>query len=52
MGVEDGDYLYCTSPDRDVPGIKCGYPLPCPHHSVLVVIGTKRKKTKKTKKAR
>lgn len=27
---------YCDKPDRDVPKIKCGYPLPCPHHSVVV----------------
>lgn len=24
----------CDKPDRDVPKIKCGYPLPCPHHTV------------------
>ncbi len=29
-------YLYCQRPDRDVPGIVCGYPLPCPHHTVFV----------------
>lgn len=29
----------CDAPDRDVPALKCGYPMPCPHHSVLVVIG-------------
>lgn len=35
----------CQAPDRDVPGITCGYPLPCPHHNfrkvvrVLVVVG-------------
>lgn len=27
---------YCDKPDRDVPKIKCGYPLPCPHHTVIV----------------
>lgn len=27
---------YCQQPDRDVPGIKCGYPLPCPHHTVTL----------------
>jgi hypothetical protein len=23
----------CDAPDRDVPGIRCGYPMPCPHHT-------------------
>lgn len=32
----------CQQPDRDVPGIKCGYPLPCPHHTVTVDL-TKQK---------
>jgi hypothetical protein len=27
---------YCRHPDRDVPKIVCGYPLPCPYHTVLV----------------
>ena len=26
----------CQKPDRDVPGILCGYPLPCPYHTVTV----------------
>ena len=26
----------CLRPDRDVPGIICGYPLPCPHHTVTI----------------
>lgn len=26
----------CQQPDRDVPGIVCGYPLPCPFHTVVV----------------
>lgn len=26
----------CARPDRDVPGLECGYPLPCPHHTVVV----------------
>ena len=28
----------CQAPDRDVPGLVCGYPLPCPHHNVRRVI--------------
>ena len=27
---------FCQKPDRDVPGIVCGYPLPCPHHTVIL----------------
>lgn len=26
----------CQKPDRDCPALICGYPLPCPHHTVLV----------------
>jgi hypothetical protein len=28
--------LTCNQPDRDEPRIKCGYPLPCPHHTVVI----------------
>jgi hypothetical protein len=28
--------LRCKQPDHDVPGIGCGYPLPCPWHTVIV----------------
>lgn len=28
--------LSCNRPDRDVPGIECGYPLPCPHHTLVL----------------
>jgi len=24
---------FCSAPDRDVPAMRCGYPLPCPHHT-------------------
>jgi hypothetical protein len=24
---------FCKWPDRDVPAIRCGYPLPCRHHT-------------------
>jgi hypothetical protein len=30
------DRAYCNKPDRDVPGIMCGYPLPCPWHTVAI----------------
>jgi len=30
---------YCNKPDRDVPGIQCGYPLPCPYHTVVIEKG-------------
>jgi hypothetical protein len=33
---------YCNQPDRDVPKLKCGYPLPCPFHTVVVHPGTDR----------
>jgi hypothetical protein len=26
----------CERPDRDVPGIICGHPLPCPYHTVTI----------------
>jgi len=28
--------LTCRHPDRDVPKIMCGYPLPCPWHTVII----------------
>jgi hypothetical protein len=27
---------WCRQPDRDVPSIECGYPLPCPHHTAVI----------------
>ena len=27
---------HCTKPDRDVPAIICGYPLPCPYHTLVM----------------
>jgi hypothetical protein len=27
---------FCEQPDRDEPRIKCGYPIPCPFHTVLI----------------
>lgn len=29
---------YCQAPDRDVPALTCGYPLPCPFHNARRVI--------------
>jgi len=26
----------CRHPDRDEPRMMCGYPLPCPHHTVVI----------------
>lgn len=30
------DKSICNRPDRDVPGLICGYPLPCPWHTVTI----------------
>ncbi|KKM25937.1 hypothetical protein LCGC14_1590000 [marine sediment metagenome] len=30
--------LICRAPDRDVPKLKCNYPLPCPHHTAIIDI--------------
>ena len=27
---------YCNKPDRDVPEIICGFPIPCPYHTVII----------------
>jgi len=27
---------FCRQPDRDVPEVVCGYPLPCPYHTVTI----------------
>ena len=27
---------YCKQPDRHVPEIVCGHPLPCPYHTVII----------------
>jgi hypothetical protein len=34
--------MLCNQPDRDVPKLKCGYPLPCPHHTVVVDLSQSR----------
>lgn len=26
----------CKKPDRDVAALVCGYPLPCPHHTIVI----------------
>ncbi|MBA7496139.1 hypothetical protein ES702_06737 [subsurface metagenome] len=28
--------MNCNRPDKDVPGLICGHPLPCPFHTVEV----------------
>lgn len=28
--------MNCERPDKDVPGITCGHPLPCPFHTVEI----------------
>ena len=28
--------LLCKQPDRDVPKIECGHPLPCPYHTLVI----------------
>ena len=33
-----GKPLTCTAPDRDVPKLKCGYPLPCPWHTAIIEV--------------
>lgn len=46
----------CEAPDRDVPALTCGYPLPCPHHNfrrvvrvaVVVVEPRPRRRRRKT----
>lgn len=30
------DRRTCRHPDRDVPKLMCGYPLPCPHYTVII----------------
>ena len=30
------EHTNCQQPDRDAPKIKCGYPLPCPYHTVII----------------
>lgn len=28
--------MTCQRPDRDVPGLVCGHPLPCPYHTAVL----------------
>lgn len=28
--------MFCSKPDRDVPKLVCGYPIPCPYHTVMI----------------
>lgn len=27
---------FCDKPDRDSPGTRCGYPMPCPFHTFVI----------------
>ena len=36
MSVRGRTWPICRRPDRDVPGLACGYPLPCPHHTAII----------------
>lgn len=36
----------CEHPDRDCPKLKCGYPLPCPFHTVRVGVVIEKMKKK------
>jgi hypothetical protein len=33
---KSGDFVNCRHPDRDFPKMVCGYPLPCPYHTVII----------------
>ena len=33
------DRMYCDQPDREFPKMKCGYPLPCPWHTIIIEKG-------------
>jgi len=28
--------MICKKPDRDVPELICGHPLPCPYHTITI----------------
>jgi hypothetical protein len=36
---------YCQQPDRDEPKLRCGYPLPCPQHTVVIDMSSTPHKT-------
>lgn len=36
MAGRKGQHPMCQKPDRHVPKLTCGYPLPCPYHTVIV----------------
>lgn len=42
IGMPASKRLVCERPDRHEPRIKCGYPLPCPHHTVISESGRLR----------
>lgn len=34
--IKPADGVSCTFPDRDVPKLVCGHPLPCPYHTLVI----------------
>jgi hypothetical protein len=32
----NSDHRTCRHPDRDVPKLMCGFPLPCPWHTAII----------------
>lgn len=34
--------MRCRKPDRDAPNLRCGYPLPCPYHTVVLDLRPER----------
>ena len=39
MRTTKGKTRVCERPDRHNPKLVCGYPLPCPHHTVIIEEG-------------
>lgn len=30
------EHTHCEQPDREIPELVCGYPLPCPWHTAII----------------
>lgn len=39
LEIANRENRMCQKPDRDCPRMKCGYPLPCPYHTDVVIDG-------------